>query len=751
MLIAAGALLTGALTTIFTGSFIAGLAMAGLTAAMYFFAPKPKTALKKPASLADFKISQVQEGAPVPIVYGTVTIPGTITYYGNLKVEEVKQKARGGKGGGGSKEVTTGYRYYIDMWQVIAEGKIELLDVYLDNDETKKPSYSAQIFNDGTQDMYPTELELANRLKGVAHIYWRGFFVGENRTHVPTVYFKVKRVLNTGLPHENLNNGSNPAAVVYELLTKYGNIPVSDINLQSFISASQYYAQKGWGINYVITSTREIRDVINEILIAVDSFLDYDEQGRITIKILRKEDVKIATIEDDFIEFSLAKQAWNTLPNHFVATCVENGVEKALILENQAAKLYAQQIIRKEYDLTMFDFNTAASRLADIMKRESYPKMTLNVKVPIRWAWLRVGDVVEIKNTELGLRGEFRVVSVSEPKFTDNDVELTLLQHTGAIFDSHYTMPPASVWTPPPKTLQNFTRIRVIELDYDELPRYLVLVNREVGYEEGYAVFISYDNQTYNYLTTLTTFSVAGTIQNTYPDNTYDIDDDVGVIFRPYKLFEDMPLSVSRKNLFTEQRLLVINNELMLFQNVAPYGDTDYRITGIVRGVLHTTKATHNTNSQAFIAPIYNNILTIDATSTFYLKLVPVGRGQVGDISQAQVITITPQLRSRTPKPISRIRAFRQGSNVYIDVHVKDKRGAGVLNADAYTDTYPFDFDGTLYISLDGVNWEVKDTANFVINNSNAFTLRVKHFKDGRYSQERSIYIPTTDGEYVVN
>ncbi|MCX8029882.1 MAG: hypothetical protein N2712_07815, partial [Brevinematales bacterium] len=75
-----GALLTGAVTTVFYGIW-AGLVMAGLTLLMGLISPVPKTNLK-PASLSDFKFTQADEGQPIPLVYGIVKIPGNIIYYG---------------------------------------------------------------------------------------------------------------------------------------------------------------------------------------------------------------------------------------------------------------------------------------------------------------------------------------------------------------------------------------------------------------------------------------------------------------------------------------------------------------------------------------------------------------------------------------------------------------------------------------------------------------------------------------------
>jgi hypothetical protein len=57
-------------------------------------APKPPK--PKPASLKDFDVPVTEEGRPIPVVFGTVTITGAnVLWYGNLKSKAIKSS--GGK------------------------------------------------------------------------------------------------------------------------------------------------------------------------------------------------------------------------------------------------------------------------------------------------------------------------------------------------------------------------------------------------------------------------------------------------------------------------------------------------------------------------------------------------------------------------------------------------------------------------------------------------------------------------------
>ena len=57
-------------------------------------APKPPA--PKPASIKDFDVPVAEEGRPIPVVFGTVTITGSnVLWYGDLRSTPIQSK--GGK------------------------------------------------------------------------------------------------------------------------------------------------------------------------------------------------------------------------------------------------------------------------------------------------------------------------------------------------------------------------------------------------------------------------------------------------------------------------------------------------------------------------------------------------------------------------------------------------------------------------------------------------------------------------------
>lgn len=88
---------------------------------------------------------------------------------------------------------------------------------------------------------------------------------------MPTINFVLKRTLPATISYANLGNGSNPAAIVYDILTEQLNIPSTSIDLSSFNSAAATYYNEGLGLNIAITSQKSGMELIKYIMQFVNS------------------------------------------------------------------------------------------------------------------------------------------------------------------------------------------------------------------------------------------------------------------------------------------------------------------------------------------------------------------------------------------------------------------------------------------------------------------------------------------------
>lgn len=769
-----------------TGGVGAGLFLGGLAFLSSYFYPTPKMNYKmKPAPATEISITQAQEGAPIPIVYGQVKIPGTIIWYGNLWSKEVVEEVSGGGKGGGKKKqkVHKGYIYYFDMWQVICQGKVQVRKLFRNETQIngilptggiytdEGGNYGYVIFNTGADFYHPTINDTGvasvcwSKLPGVAHIFFKNFKIGMNTTVVPTITFEVRRILEN-IPFDTevceygdcgyFYLGNTPSAVIYDLLVNQIGYDPSLINVQSFAEATEYYKEKKWGINLAITETENVWSIIDRILKAVDSFLYLDENGRLALKVLKDDDEPVATIQDDFISFELTKKSITEVPNVFKANILYSGKIQTVALENPVlldkTGIYNLQTV----DLTMFsNRKVALERLNDLLRRYSYPYATLRITVPAKYSYLEVGDVVNVVNTEAGLSGQFRIVDINEEDIDKNQVSMMLIQHTGHLVEKTYE-PPEIVETPSriEANLEPLTEVRILELD--EIEGFLLLVPKKTGTETGYNVYLSKDNVNYSLADTLYTFVDLYELIEDYPADTYDIDDEVGIKVRRVRTYKENEImtNYTRAELFERNRFLVVDNEIMKFQTVIPLSDDEFLLKGVIRGWHFTKKQYHSQGSLVYIGVLGDNLLEMAISSSYYFKVVPFNHFDSLELSEVSPIHVSCQLKYYKPQGIQRVYVKVETNRLKVDVFPKTKQtvsGAGMLSPEIYSDSYPVSCEGKLMLSINGLDYQTYDSYNIEIgNNSYPVTLKMKQRLNQFDSEEVELFIPE-EGEYVIS
>ena len=79
-------------------------------------------------NLSELSLPTADEGLNIPDILGTTKLSGnTFQYFGNNTVEVTEEVETGGKGGGDSETVTTGYKYYLSWAMGICLGPVDTL------------------------------------------------------------------------------------------------------------------------------------------------------------------------------------------------------------------------------------------------------------------------------------------------------------------------------------------------------------------------------------------------------------------------------------------------------------------------------------------------------------------------------------------------------------------------------------------------------------------------------------------------
>jgi hypothetical protein len=269
-------------------------------------------------------------------------------------------------------------------------------------------------------------------------------------------------------------------------------------------------------------------------------------------------------------------------------------------------------------------------------------------------------------------------------------------------------------------------------------------------FENGWNALVSFDNIDYEDYGEFGDWSMHGTLDAAYTGDTDYIDDIIGIEFTPY---QDDPefLSVSRAALFATNRYILIDNEIMRFQNITLVG-ASYQLTGIIRGCFNTVKATHAISSDIWIFTIGDNVLTGVNASDFYIKMTPVFMSKIVDAASATAIHVTPTGYAKIPFAPCRIEAIRSGSTITVTWWPtnQDIEGAGAYSADVQIDQSPsaYDQDFEIYETYNTTPVVVVGVST-VITQSNQTTIYVRSRRDGYVSAYASVLVPAADGTYV--
>lgn len=739
----------------------ASLAIAGASAGYSLYLMKKSgnnTDGMSPTKLDDFGVTQASEGQCIALVYGRMRIPGNILYYGNLVTEELTASA-GGKGIGGGDQVS-GYNYYIDCWQAVCDGKIELLATFTNDSPTEIES-DLTVFNDGTQVDFPSWAgEFASSLPGIAHISLKRWFMGKDVTTIPTVHFVVKRILPEIIAYANMANGNNPAAIIYDILLQ--KVTGSEIDTASFSAAATYWNEKGYGLSMAFNSKQDVEVMINRVLKYVDGAVYLNSQGKYAITAFDPSDSSVATItQDDFIEFELTRLSYNETPNDFRGTFIDSDKAystRTVVSENAAHFDMIGRKISETIDLEAFtDVASASKRICEIKKRRSYPSSSIDFTVDLRFDLLTVGDIVTVQNSDYGIvSADFRITNIDYSTIEENKLKFKAEQVVEGLFDDVYATAGGTKWTDPDTELIASTKIAVFEMpwnyDSEEDATYLALIARE-KFETNFNVLFSTTGLDYIYLGTFGTWSQYGTLDEEYPATTRDIDDSVGILYTPYK-FDPSVDSISRTDLFYRRRIALIGNEMLGFQTITPEGLSSYRLTGVVRGVLNTPIETHPASSPIWITEISDrNLITGIKASAFYIKYIPRYGTEILAASLATAIPVTYSQKARIPITPFVVAARTTATNVDFQVFpiTRDKSGAGAEPEDVHIPIgpAPYNFEGDFEVVIGAGSAEYKTSTIFSLTFSGAEIVTIKHRINNRLSTAATIEVGSEARKYT--
>jgi hypothetical protein len=327
-----------------------------------------------------------------------------------------------------------------------------------------------------------------------------------------------------------------------------------------------------------------------------------------------------------------------------------------------------------------------------------------------------------------------------------------MVQMTETLFDDSFQPGGGPGWVTPDYSPEALVHQRVFELPWNPVTgydrAYLMLCARENNHDTGFIAMTSNTGVDYIQHGSFSGWAQRGILKANYnPADHPDIDDEDGIIYEPYRedpVFADL----SRTDLFSRNRFVLIGNEIMRFQSSEAYGSGWIRLTGVVRGVLNTTQTSHTTGAEVWLFELSNNILTGITSDDFYVKMLPYFTSEIVSEAAADAEHVQPTDKALEVWPPHRLVVTRSGSSCTAEWWPTNKESVGAgMAGTSQLDSDPMLYDQDFDTIANASSLVVAGTTRSYTDASQ-HTFQVRARRNGRYSSYISVTVGTGDGDY---
>jgi len=674
--------------------------------------PKPKFESPKPNSLGDFNFPTAQEGRTIPNGWGTFKCEGpNVTWYGDLKVEAIKQKQKTGLFS--STKVTVGYKYSLGVEHSICFGPIDdFISLSFDDKEVplvgKTISADEITFSMDSKTLFGKEKEQGG-VSGPVRVY-RGTFTQTQNEYMrgvlgkveipayrpicrvifehcylgnagtlPRPAFVVRRTPNplglTGGRH-NLNGDANPANMVFEILTDktWGMaIPESLIDTADFINVANTLAEEGLGLSMFVDNTQGGKELIAEIMRHIDGVLYQDfATGLYRIALVRDDyDAETALVLDETNivpgSFEFGRGSWEDTQNTVIVSYVsreQNFTQRTVQVQNLANISARGGIIEAEqYDFLGFSNPEAAiNAAARVLKTVSSPLSKVTLRCNRVAYTLRPGSVFKLSWSALGISSViYRVTEIDYGTIEQPEISITAVEDIFSVSVVAFAPPGPSGWINPVSGPQPLAAQRLIEAPrafYGDSRMVVTLGVRDGSQDLGYLVYADPAGGTaYTEIADVQGFTPTGVLTADYGASTHALDM-VGFTIGATSGMDDLD-NINAAERGQGDNLVLIDNELLAWTTKVNNGDGTYTFTGVLQGVLDTVPARHLAGTRVWFITDGFGLTSLEpyaADTTVQAKLRTYTVRETLPLDNAAAMSLTTVSRFAKPYGPSNVR-----------------------------------------------------------------------------------------------
>jgi hypothetical protein len=684
-----------------------------LSAAMM---PKPNLENARPSKLGDFRFPRSKHGDPLPLVWGTVLQKSPIiAWYGDYTATPIREKVRVDPFN--SKHQTIGHKNYMGIDCVLCLGPgVKLRKILADDKEVWSGNIAAGNLTINLPELFGGEKEggglsgdltfydgainpahdayLITHLganvpayNGIARVLFKSFYIGTSNT--PRAFsFEVSRI-TAGLhaTYSVMPNGLdvNPMEVTYDAFVQnHGrlNIPVTALDLPSFIACATTLYNEGLGMSLLVQSAITGKDLLEEVMRVADGLLYQDPAtSKIMAKLIR-EDYTAGTLpifnESNILSLTnFQKTTWENTFNQCRVTFKDraNNYEDSVALTQDFANINFQNRV-KSTDINVpgcHDAATAAILSARQMAMLNSPLYKCDIVSNRAAQDLRPGSVFVLSWGPYAItQMVMRVAKIDFGGLASNRIKISCVQDRFASGLVTFAAPEPTGWTP-----QVVTPLDVATRLLFTPPAYL----SSAGSTETPATFdnagrlycvavapggasISFDGMfsTNNFATDPTValddvpYNGSGLLLNAYASTVaaasrYDTGSTLVATGVAQSAISNLKQHTTLAQAQDGSALLMINNELFVYVGFVDNGGGQVTFPKIYRSILDTVPATHAINDRVWFINSGDGLLPdLLATSTVgYVKLLDQTTGGELPIGSATAFSATLSNRAGLP------------------------------------------------------------------------------------------------------
>lgn len=583
-----------------------------------------------PTRLNGISINQSVYGNVVPLLYGTSRIPITLVDYVDFTANPQSDSDGGGKGGGGG--TVSSYTYSASIVGLLCEsgnsGIGGVLSVFSDQAQASLDFYDLTLFN-GKSLQAPWAYMVQNHpdhaipYDHMAYVAGANFALGST-TSLPNLSFEVQGLLAFE---------GHPDAEPSQIIVDYCTDPNHGIgfpylaNLTGSNSYQDYCIAAGFGISPQETTQRQAQDFISEILQLTNSNAVFT--AGIGLRIVPYADQVVAsngvTFTPDLTpEYSFqdldylydegqppvkqsivpVDQTFNTWTVEYLNRVNQYNVDTETYVDEQDVALNGRRVAPT---VTLHSITTGpvAMVVATLLcQRNLYSRKQFVFKVRADFSLLEPMDLVALNDSTAGIVNQ--LVRITEIDDDENDV-LTITAEEMLVgpasapyyntelaqgYAANYEADPGNVATP-----YIFTAPPVLTAANNGCEEWIAVAGIS-GVWGGADIYASLDNVTYQHVGLKAKPSKYGALlggglpAGPDPDTSNSV-----IIVMTDPQVASLP-SVSRAAADSLQTLVLVDGELIAYQNATPLGGNQFRLSYLRRGCYGSPIGQHPSGSQ---------------------------------------------------------------------------------------------------------------------------------------------------------